>query len=48
MNSDVTPGEQPRLVPIRGWPCAAVHAAPIDGSYELWRIAARATARSSA
>ena len=37
MNSDVTRGERLRLVPSRGgrW----LHfSAPIDGSYELWRI----------
>jgi dipeptidyl aminopeptidase/acylaminoacyl peptidase len=38
MNSDVTKGEGPKLAPSRGgrW----LHfTAPIDGSYELWRIA---------
>jgi dipeptidyl aminopeptidase/acylaminoacyl peptidase len=37
MNSDVTPGEEPRLVVVdegRG----VVVAAPIEGSFELWRL----------
>ena len=38
MNSDVAPGEAARLVPgVDGR--SIVFAAPLDGSYELWRIA---------
>jgi dipeptidyl aminopeptidase/acylaminoacyl peptidase len=38
MNSDVTPGEPPRLVPSHdgAW---ITFTAPVDGSYELWGIA---------
>ena len=40
MNSDVTPSEDARLAPTRDgrW---VTFAAPIDGSYELWRIATK-------
>ncbi len=37
MVSDVTPGESPRLVPTADGR-ALLFSAPIDGSYELWRI----------
>jgi len=40
MNSDVTPGEPPRLVPSEdgAW---LTFTAPVDGSYELWRVGTR-------
>jgi acylaminoacyl-peptidase len=38
MNSDVTLGEGPRLVPTADGR-AVLFTAPIDGSYELWRVA---------
>jgi dipeptidyl aminopeptidase/acylaminoacyl peptidase len=40
MNSDVTPGEAPRLVPSAdgAW---LTFSAPSDGSYELWRVGTR-------
>jgi acylaminoacyl-peptidase len=38
MNSDVTPGEEPRLIPSAdgAW---LLFTAPVRGSYELWRVA---------
>ena len=48
MSSDMTRGEGPRLAPIAGRPVARASAAPIDGAYELWRIARRPTGDSSA
>ena len=46
MNSDVTRGEDAALVPSRDgrW---LLFSAPVDGAYELWRIAARRSAGSS-
>jgi dipeptidyl aminopeptidase/acylaminoacyl peptidase len=38
MNSDVTLGEGPRLVPTADGK-GVLFAAPIDGAYELWRVA---------
>jgi dipeptidyl aminopeptidase/acylaminoacyl peptidase len=38
MSSDLTRGEGPRLIPSKGGRWLAF-SAPIDGSYELWRIA---------
>ena len=38
MNSDVTLGEAPRLVPTADGR-AVLFSAPIDGAYELWRVA---------
>ena len=38
MSSDLTRGEGPRLIPSKGGRWLAF-TAPIDGSYELWRIA---------
>ena len=38
MNSDVTLGEGPRLVPTADGK-AVLFTAPVDGSYELWRVA---------
>jgi dipeptidyl aminopeptidase/acylaminoacyl peptidase len=38
MNSDVTLGEAPRLVPTADGR-AVLFTAPLDGSYELWRVA---------
>ncbi|HEY3334773.1 MAG TPA: S9 family peptidase [Candidatus Limnocylindrales bacterium] len=38
MNSDITLGEGPRLVPTADGR-AILFTAPIDGSYELWRVA---------
>ncbi len=38
MGSDVTRGEAPRPVPTADG-SAILFSAPIDGSYELWRIA---------
>jgi dipeptidyl aminopeptidase/acylaminoacyl peptidase len=37
MNSDVTPGEDPRLVVVDGGE-GVVAAAPSEGSFELWRL----------
>jgi dipeptidyl aminopeptidase/acylaminoacyl peptidase len=38
MNSDVTLGEAPRLVPTADGN-GVLFSAPVDGSYELWRVA---------
>ena len=38
MNSDITLGEGPRLVPTADGK-AVLFTAPVDGSYELWRLA---------
>ena len=40
MSSDVTRGEGPRLIPSKGGRWLAF-TAPLDGAYELWRIARR-------
>ncbi|HEY3524377.1 MAG TPA: S9 family peptidase, partial [Candidatus Limnocylindrales bacterium] len=40
MNSDVVPHEEPRLV-VTDAGAAVLFAAPIDGSYELWRLDVR-------
>ncbi|HEU4671700.1 MAG TPA: S9 family peptidase [Candidatus Limnocylindrales bacterium] len=37
MNSDVTPGEDPRLVVVDGG-AGVIVAAPAEGSFELWRL----------